>query len=69
MKLTWADRLRKEGQEQGGQQLLLQLLGARFGPLSDDVKQRVERIRSVQRLTEIAKQVLVAHSLEEMELR
>jgi len=69
MRLTWADQLRKEGEEQGGRQILLDLLGARFGPLSDEVKQRVEGIHSVKRLTEIAKQVLVAHSLEEMGLR
>ncbi|HEY2740077.1 MAG TPA: hypothetical protein VGK45_16835, partial [Thermoanaerobaculia bacterium] len=77
MRLTWADQLRKEGQEQGRaqgreqgfQETLLHQLGARFGPLSDDVRQRVEGIHSVKRLQEIAEQVLVAHSLEEMGLR
>ncbi|HEY2737132.1 MAG TPA: hypothetical protein VGK45_01940 [Thermoanaerobaculia bacterium] len=65
MKLTWADQLRKEGV----QQTLLRQLGVRFGPLSDDVKQRVEGIGSVERLQEIAEKILVAHSLEEMGLR
>jgi len=77
MRLTWADQLRKEGQEQGREQgreqgvqeTLLRLLGVRFGPLSDDVKQRVQGIRSVERLNQIAEQVLVARSLEEMGLR
>ena len=69
MRLTWADKLRKEGQEQGVRQTLLRLLGVRFGPLSDDVKQRVEGIGSVERLNQIAEQVLVAHSLEEMGLQ
>jgi len=77
MKLTWADQLRKEGleqgrgqgREQGVQETLLRQRGVRFGPLSDDVKQRVEEIRSVERLQEIAEQVLVADSLEEMGLR
>jgi hypothetical protein len=77
MRLTWADQLRKEGQEQGVEkglelgvrQTLLRQLGARFGPLSEDVKQRVESIHSVERLNQIADQVLVARSLEEMGLR
>jgi len=69
MRLSWADQLRKEGQEQGVQETLLRLLGARFGTLSEDVKQRVESIHSVERLNQIADQVLVARSLEEMGLR
>lgn len=81
MRLTWADKLRNEGlemgraqgraqgREQGAQETLLRQLGVRFGPLSDDVKQRVKGIRSAERLQEIAEKVLVAHSLEEMGLR
>jgi len=77
MRLSWADQLRKEGLEMGqelgvekGVRLtLLRLLGARFGPLSDDITRRVEAIRSVERLNQIAEQVLVAHSLEEIRLR
>ena len=57
------------GREQGARQTLLRLLGARFGPLSDEVKRRVEAIRSVERLNQIAEQILVARSLEEMGLR
>ena len=49
-------------------QTLLRQLGVRFGPLSDDVKRRVEAIRSVERLNQIADQILVARSLEEMGL-
>jgi len=77
MRLSWADQLRKEGQEQGVakglelgvRQTLLRQLRARFGPLSEDVKQRVEGIRSVERLNQIVDQVLVARSLEEMGLQ
>jgi len=50
-------------------QTLLRLLGLRFGPLTDDVRRRIESIRSVERLNQIADQVLVARSLEEMGLR
>ncbi len=41
---------------------------ARFGPLSEDVKRRVEAIGSIERLNQIAEQILIAHSLEEMGL-
>ena len=69
MRMTWADQLKKEGLEQGVQQTLLRQLGVRFGPLSDEVKRRVEAIRSLDRLNQIADQILVARSLEEMGLR
>ena len=73
MRMTWAEQLKQEGMEQGREQgvrqTLLRLLGARFGPLSDDVRRRIEAIRSVERLNQIAEQILVARSLEEMGLR
>jgi len=77
MRMTWAEQLKKEGlaqgleqgREQGFSQALLRLLGARFGPLTEDVKQRVEAIHSAERLNQIAGQILVAGSLEEMGLR
>jgi predicted transposase YdaD len=84
MRMTWAEQLKQEGREtgvvmgvemgkregleQGVRQTLLRQLGARFGPLSDDVKRRVEAIRSVERLNQMAEQILVARSLEEMGL-
>jgi len=76
MRMTWAEKLEAKGEakglevgkQEGFRQALLRMLGARFGPLSDDVKRRVEAIGSTERLNQIAEQVLVAHSLEEMGL-
>jgi len=84
MRMTWAEKLEakgrdigvelgkqegmEKGREEGFRQILLRQLGARFGPLSEDVKRRVEAIGSVERLNQIADQILVAHSLEEMGL-
>jgi Domain of unknown function (DUF4351) len=76
-RLSWAEQFEEKGWykgvesgvEMGARQMLLRQLGARFGPLSDDVKQRVEAIHSVERLNEIAEHLLVARSLEEMDLR
>ena len=59
---------RKEGMEQGAHQVLLRLLGRRFGPLPETVRRQVETISSLDRLTELAERVLSAHSLEEMGL-
>jgi hypothetical protein len=56
------------GKQEGFRQILLRQLGARFGPLSEDVKRRVEAIGSVERLNQIAEQLLVAQSLEDMGL-
>lgn len=59
----------RQGVEQGVRQTLLRLLGIRFGPLSDEVKQRVEAISSPERLNQMAEQILFARSLEEIGLR
>ena len=69
MRKTWAEQLEEKGMEKGVRQTLLRQLGARFGPLTEEVRRRVEAIRSVERLNEMAEQILVARSLEEMGLR
>ena len=68
---NWAARRKpgEQGREQGFRQALLRQLGARFGPLPEDVTQRVEAIHSAERLNQIAEQILVAGTLEEMGLR
>src|SRR6185369_6997555 len=84
-KLSWAEQIftegREEGEEigvqkgveqgmeQGVRQTLLRQLRLRFGPLSDEVKRRVEEIHSVERLNQLADQILGARSLEEMGLQ
>lgn len=73
IRMTWAEKLVAEGIEQGVEQgvrqTLLHLLGARFGPISDEVRRRIEAIGSVERLNQIADQILFARSLEEISLR
>jgi hypothetical protein len=65
---TWTDRLLVEGKTQGARSFLLHLLEQRFGPIPDDVRQRVEKIRSLERLTRLGSRVLTARSLKEMRL-
>jgi predicted transposase YdaD len=60
---------RQEGQVEGMRRLLLQLLDERFGPLPGKVRRRVEEISSVETLSELARRVLQAGSLQEMGLR
>jgi uncharacterized protein DUF4351/putative YhgA-like transposase len=81
--MTWADRMREEGVQQGVEkgreegketglsalrQVLLRQLGQRFGAVPDGVRQRVERIVSLERLTALAERVLEVRSLEELDL-
>jgi predicted transposase YdaD len=74
--MTWSETQQAKGREEGrtegmqggARQLLLHLLGKRFGPLPDNVRRRVETITSLDLLTELAERVLSAHSLEEMGL-
>ena len=68
MAMTWSETLEAKGRTQGAHQLLLHLLGKRFGPLPEDVRRRVETITSLNRLTKLAERVLSANSLEEMGL-
>jgi hypothetical protein len=75
MATTWAERLEAKGREEGLQQgfqamrdLLLSLLEQRFGPLPDEVRERVEAISSLKRLTHLGQRVLTARSLESLRL-
>lgn len=84
MFMTWSERMEAKGWERGLEegiekgreqgiaqirQILLRQLTLRFGPLSAKIRQRIDTIRSVDRLTRIAEQVMVARSLDEIDLR
>ncbi|HSS50276.1 MAG TPA: Rpn family recombination-promoting nuclease/putative transposase [Thermoanaerobaculia bacterium] len=64
MALTWSEKL----EAKGVREILLLQLAERFGPLPEGARRQVEEISSLQRLTQLAKRVLTAHSLEEMGL-
>jgi putative YhgA-like transposase/uncharacterized protein DUF4351 len=49
-------------------QVLLHLLGQRFGAVSEEVRRQIEKISSLERLTALAERVLEVHSLAELEL-
>lgn len=80
MQVTWADRMRAEGHEQGliqgreqgraevARSLLLYQLRQRFGRLSTRVERQLGAIRSVDRLVELAQKVLVVKSVKELGL-
>ena len=65
---TWTDRVEIEGEKKGMRRVLLDLLQERFGPIPDDVRQRVETIRSEDRLIRLTRRVLTARSLKGMRL-
>jgi putative YhgA-like transposase len=64
MAMTWSEKL----EAKGVREILLLLLAERFGPLPEGARRQVEEISSLRRLTQLAKRVLTAHSLEEMGL-
>jgi hypothetical protein len=82
MWMTWSERMKEEGRKEGvrlgrqegrqeGQQkgmrdVLLHLLGQRFGPLSEGIRAQVESITSTRRLTSLAGKVLTARSLGDL---
>jgi len=72
MALTWSEKLEAKGEAKGRgegvREILLLQLAERFGPLPEGARRQVEEISSLQRLTQLAKRVLTAHSLEEMGL-
>jgi len=72
MAMTWSEKIAAQGEARGEakgiREVLLLQLAERFGPLPDGARRQVEEISSLQRLTQLAKRVLTAHSLEEMGL-
>jgi len=83
MELTWEETLERrgiegriegkiEGKIEGGiealRQVVLRLLGRRFGTVPERVRRRVEAIESPESLNELAERVLKAGSIDEMGL-
>lgn len=62
--IEWSERKRRDG----ARGILLRLLERRFGPLSEEVRHRVEEIKSDRRLERLADKILTARSLREMGL-
>lgn len=84
MAMTWAERMiakgieqgleqgrelgRELGREQEARQIVLDLLGERFGAVPDRVRRQIEEIESLDRLRFLAKRVINARSFEEIGL-
>jgi predicted transposase YdaD len=81
MATTWSERLEAKGREEGLQagrqegrlqalrEILVSLLEQRFGPLQEEIRERVEAISSLERLTRLSKRVLTARSLGALRLQ
>ena len=79
MEMTWAERMELQGVEKGMEQgltaglqalrqVVVRLLGRRFGPVPETVQRKVEAIDSMESLGDLAEKVLEARSIEEMGL-
>jgi len=62
--IEWSEKKRKDGFRKA----VLRQLERRFGPLSEEIRHRVEEIKSDRRLERLADKILTARSLREMGL-
>lgn len=63
-RVTWADKMMGEG----ARQMLFSLLEDRFGSVPEEVRDRLQRIRSLERLNRLAKRVRKVASLQDLGL-
>lgn len=63
-KVTWADKMMGEG----ARQMLFFLLEDRFGSIPEEVKTRLQRIRSLKRLNRLAKKAYTVESIKDLRL-
>lgn len=56
----------EEGRQEGVRSVVLSLIEQRFGPIPEDVRQRVESLDDLDALTHIAKRILLVSSIEEL---
>ena len=76
MEVTWADKMKEEGRQEGRQTglvegkrgTLLRLLAAKFGPLPKETTSRIQTVESLDELDDYFDRALTANSLEEMKL-
>lgn len=67
-KVSWADKMRLEGERRGIREVLLDLMEQRFGPVPDEIRNRVEEIHSIDRLRRLARKVQLAKTLKGLRL-
>jgi hypothetical protein len=63
-KTSWADKMMGEG----ARQMLLFLLEDRFGSIPEEVKARLQRIRSLERLNRLARKAYAVESIKDLRL-
>lgn len=62
----WELDAQRKGRREGRQELLIELLGSRFGPISEEVRNRIFAITSADKLTQIANRLFQVNSLDEL---
>jgi hypothetical protein len=67
-RVSWADKMRLEGERRGIRDVLLDLMEQRFGPVPDEIRNRVEEIHSIDRLRRLARKVQLAKTLKGLRL-
>ena len=67
-RLSWKDEMILEGRAQGARETLLFLLEKRFGPVPDSMRNRIDSIRSLDRLNRLAYKAATARTLKSLRL-
>ena len=68
MRGTYFDKLKRQGAVEGIQGVLARQLQTKFGPLPQEIVDRVKKIESEDELAEIAEKFVTASSLAELGL-
>ncbi len=74
VEMTWADRMKEEGREEGRQtglvegkrDVLLRQLAAKFGPLPAETTAHLRALDSVEELDRLLDRLLTASTLEDL---
>ena len=68
-KVSWADKMMLEGERRGIREVLAEELEDRFGPVPEEIRNRIESIQSVDRLKRLIRKARTAKSLRGLRLR
>ncbi|HEY0558428.1 MAG TPA: hypothetical protein VGG20_29525 [Thermoanaerobaculia bacterium] len=67
-RMSWKDEMLLEGERRGIRRVLCDQIEDRFGPVPDEIRSRIETIRSLDRLQRLARKLPSAKSLKSLRL-
>lgn len=68
LETTWFDKVKAEGRLEALREMVLRLLGSRFGSVPEPARQRIESLSSEPELQRLGERIVGARSLDELGL-